>query len=146
VSRVARAMRWAAGAFLAPLLLLPACASPIPGTSLCLPPPLQVSPSNVVAGSPITVSSGSFQCDGSYPSGKTYQLVFGDQGHVLTNLGNYPVNRDGSFKARVSVPVAASVGEAYIVVSGSSFDRCNDGGGSCASYVVGLNILPNAST
>ncbi len=126
---------------------LATCASPIPGASPCLPAPLQISPTTVTPGSQATISSGAFQCQASYPAGKTYDLIFGRQDQVgPTDLGNYPVSHDGSFLATVTIPKTALPGQAYIVVQGSPFDQCNDGEGSCASYVVGVIIVPAPST
>ena len=91
-----------------------------------------------------SVSSAGFKCGGSYPSGKTYRLELGLIGRQPPmELGSYPVNKDGSFEAVVSIPANASPGDAGILVFGSPYDQCNDTGhGSCAGYGVSLTIIP----
>jgi hypothetical protein len=122
---------------------LPACSSPGPSASRCLPEPLHVDPSSVVAGADVTVTSDGFKCSGSYPAGKTYHLTLGLVGRAAPiDLGPYPVNANGSFHATVKIPASTSPGEAYITVGGSSFDQCTDSGnGSCAAYMVQLQVL-----
>jgi hypothetical protein len=90
------------------------------------------------------VSSAPFKCHGSYQPGKTYQLTLGLIGRSAPiDLGSYPVNADGSFRALVEIPASASPGDAAIIIHGSPFDQCDDSGqGSCAGYVAGLTILP----
>jgi len=122
---------------------LPACASPVPGSSPCLPEPLHVDPSRVVAGTAVTVTSDGFKCHGSYSAGKKYHLTLGFVGRAsLMDLGSYPVNADGSFHSSITIPANASPGEARIIVSGSSFDQCTGSGNPpCLGYVVRLEIL-----
>jgi hypothetical protein len=133
--------------YLGMLGALSACATPLLRSSPCLPAPLQISPTTPAPGSQATISSGPFPCKASYPSGKTYHLIFGRQDQVgPTDLGDRPVNHDGSFRATITIPEAALPGQAYIVVQGSMFDQCNDGGASCASYVVGLTVVTTPST
>lgn len=126
---------------------LPACSAPVPGTSPCLPEPLHVDPSRVVAGSAVSVTSDGFKCHGSYPAGKQYHLTLGFFGNAsLMDLGSYPVNTDGSFHSSVTIPSNASPGEARIIVGGSTFDECTGSGEApCLGYVVRLEILPPGS-
>jgi hypothetical protein len=133
------------GSFCALALCLPACSSPFPGGHPCLPEPLQINPREVPAGSSVTVSSGPFQCGGSYPAGKTYRLTLGLAGRsTAIELGSYPVKTDGSFRATTLIPANASPGVADIVAFGSPYDQCDDSRhGSCASYVVDLKIVPS---
>jgi hypothetical protein len=144
-SRVMKLTRsLAVGVFLGLTIGMPACSSPVPGGNPCLPEPLQIDPAQVISGSSVTLSSAPFQCGGSYPAGKTYQLTLGLVGRTApVDLGSYPVKVDGSFRATILIPSDASPGEAYIIIHGSPFDQCDDSGhGSCAGYGVGLKIIP----
>jgi hypothetical protein len=137
----------------------------LPAAPACLPEPLQVDPAEVVAGSSVTLSSAPFKCHGSYQPGATYQLTLGLIGRSAPiDLGSYPVNTDGSFRALVKILATASPGDAGIIVHGSPFDQCElvgqsmsapalaDVGGarrandrvtlSCAGYTVPVTILP----
>jgi hypothetical protein len=91
----------------------------------------------------VIVSSAAFTCGGSYPSGKEYQLTLGLLGRQAPmDLGRYPVNTDGSFRASVLIPADASPGEAAIAVRGSPFDQCSESGqASCADYEVSFTII-----
>ncbi len=124
-------------------MALSACSSSVPGTSPCLPEPLQIHPDKVVVASAVTVSSAPFNCQGTYPAGKVYQLTLSFVGRSAPiDLGSFPVNADGSFRAIVPIPANASPGEAYIIVHGSPFDYCHDSiGQSCAGYTARLTIL-----
>ena len=141
------AVRLVVVALLATSLLLPACGFPNPFSgSTCYPEPLQVNPVTVPAGSDVTVSSRPFQCQNSYPSGKTYRLTLNEPTApgTLVDLGSYPVSANGSFQAMVRIPSSSSPGLANIIVSGSTFDQCKDSEGSCAAYVASVTILPVA--
>jgi hypothetical protein len=126
------------------LTLSAACSACGLGTSTCFPEPLHVNPLGVAAGSSVIISSAGFKCNGSYPSGKKYQLTLGLVGRSEPmDLGSYPVNANGSFNATVRIPASASPGESYVVVRGSPFDRCEESGqGSYAGYSVRLTIMP----
>lgn len=140
----ATAVKLVVVALVASMLLLPACVFPNPvGGPTCYPEPLQVNPVSVPAGSDVAVSSGPFQCQNSYPSGKTYGLALNEPSGPgkLSDLGSYPVSADGSFNALVRIPNSYPAGPAYIIVSGSTFDQCRDSEGSCAAYVASLTIL-----
>jgi hypothetical protein len=130
------------GILMAVTIGLPACSSPVPGSSPCLPEPLHVDPSRVGAGTAVTVTSDGFKCHGSYPAGRKYHLTLGFVGRAsLMDLGGYPVNTDGSFHSSVTIPANAPPGEARIIVSGSSFDQCTGSNPPCLGYVVRLEIL-----
>jgi hypothetical protein len=113
----------------------------------CLPSPMTASPSQIVVGGTVTVSSPSFACRASYPAGKQYRLLLAEVGRAAPwSLGRVPVGRDGSFRASLVIPTDAPPGEASIEVSGSAFDDCGDtAGGSCAGYAVALTLLPAPS-
>ena len=109
----------------------------------CLPAPLAAAPGKVAVGAAVTVTSGPFECDGSYPAGKRYRLqllLFGRADP--TELGTTPVAVNGSFRATVVIPSGASPGDADVEVLGSPFDDCADDGASCAGYGVALTLLP----
>lgn len=108
----------------------------------CLPSPLRLSTTRVQPGRTLTVSSTPFVCGTRYPSGKTYTLTFGQVGRgALLRLGAVPVHRNGGFTAIVQIPSNASPGQAFIMVKGSSFDRCRDKSESCAGYTARLQVL-----
>ncbi|MGZ4669037.1 MAG: hypothetical protein ACXVX3_10990 [Blastococcus sp.] len=112
----------------------------------CLPAPLSADPGKVTVGAAVTVTSGPFECDGSYPEGHRYRLQLLLVGRAQPiELGTAPVAVDGSFRATVVVPSGASPGDAYVNVLGSPFDDCADDGGSCAGYSVGITLLPPAA-
>jgi hypothetical protein len=113
----------------------------------CLPSRMSASPSRIVVGGAVTVSSPAFACGASYPVGKQYRLQLELVGRAAPkSLGLVPVGRDGSFRASLVLPKDAPPGEAFIDVSGSAYDDCGDTvGGSCAGYLVALTLLPAPS-
>ena len=124
---------------------LTGCGSGVFGSAeRCLPEPLSVDPAQVVVGGSVTVSSPAFSCGTRYPEGKHYALSLSPGGGTgPVELGSYPVERDGSFRATVTVPASAPPGEADLAVSGSPFDQpCDDGESSCAVYSTLLTLLP----
>src|SRR5439155_15457301 len=95
------------------ILILAACAPGFLSNSSCLPSPLKASPQHVAAGTTLTVVAPKFACGASYPAGKTYRLTLGLVGRAApVELGTFPVNSDGSFRAIVTIPTSASPGEA----------------------------------
>ena len=115
---------------------------PLFTTLQCLPAPLSADPGKVAVGAPVTVTSGPFECGGSYPEGKRYRLLLLLLGRTQPiELGTAPVAVDGSFRATVVIPSGASPGDADVEVLGSPFDDCADDG-SCAGYGVALTLLP----
>ena len=125
-----------------------ACQTPSPSgspsTALCLPEPLHIDKTRVPAGDSVIVSSDGFKCGASYAAGKKYHLRLGFVGRAAPiDLGDYAVNRNGSFVARVIIPVNSSPGDAYIIVTGSSFDECSEvEPQSCAGYDIRVVIVP----
>jgi len=116
---------------------------PLFTTLQCLPAPLSADPGKVAVGAPVTVTSGPFECGGSYPEGKRYRLLLLLLGRTQPiELGTAPVAVDGSFRATVVIPSGASPGDADVEVLGSPFDDCADDGASCAGYGVALTLLP----
>jgi len=110
------------------------CGPGEPLGSRCLPDPLTVTPAEAAAGSTVTPASAGFSCAGDYDEGHGYDLSLYFAGRQeAVDLGSVPVDRDGSFSARLTLPADASPGEAGIAVSGSPYDECaDDPGTSCA--------------
>lgn len=104
-----------------------------PASSDCLPAPLQVSPEPAVAGKPITVSSGPFECDAEYPSGTWYTLFLTVRGEPPAQLTTVEVASDGAFTTQVVLPATTPLGEADLFVTGSRYDECL-AQESCAGY------------
>jgi hypothetical protein len=103
----------------------------------CLPSRLAISPTTVPVGGRVVLSSGPFECHGSYPRGKTYTVTLGP---VL--LGTVPVNQDGSFSAILVIPSQAPERQVNLQVKGSAFDApCKDTRSSCAIYLSPLLTL-----
>ncbi|HEV7212237.1 MAG TPA: hypothetical protein VGN47_11055 [Blastococcus sp.] len=110
----------------------------------CLPAPLSAEPRTVAVGAAVTLTSGPFACDGSYPEGHRYRLQLLLLGRAQPiELGTAPVAVDGSFRATVVISPGASPGDAYVEVRGSPFDDCPDDG-SCARYGVAVTLVPAA--
>lgn len=122
------------------LVLVAACTLATAGcgsssSNPCLPSRLAVSPTTVLVGGEVVLSSGPFACHASYPRGKTYTVTLARFGPAQpSSLGKVSVNQDGSLRATLVIPSGASPGEAYLLVEGSAFDRCADTrNGSCVS-------------
>lgn len=101
----------------------------------CLPPQLEVAPSAVAPGAELTVSSASTSCDLGYEAGHTYTLTVVVPRHSSPETV-VPVATNGRFTATVTVPADFPPGDAAVIVHGSPYDDCDDGGGSgsCAGY------------
>jgi hypothetical protein len=120
------------------------CTTGGPGGVSCLPSDLHLSSTQVRAGSKVTVSSGPFGCQASYPAGKTYRMVLALFGRARPmSLGTVPVNRDGSFRAVLRMPHGAPPGEAVVEALGSAYDRCVESA-SCAGYGASFTLLSPA--
>lgn len=114
--------------------------------SACLPAALTATPRAVSAGGNVVLTSTGFTSPACrYRRGKHYRLTLGTVGRQPPrDLGVVSVSRRGKLRADVSIPMDASPGEAYIIVHGSGFDRCDDTRSSCAGYVTPLaKIAPS---
>lgn len=104
----------------------------------CLPEALEVSPETVAPGEAVTVSSPAAGCVLAPPRDGGYRLTlvgFADS----WELGAVDPAADGAFATTVTIPPAAPAGRASIVVTGSAYDDCPDGG-SCVGYQVDVRI------
>ena len=143
-------MRWgqraviAAAATVMAFSGLTGCSSP----TRCLPQPLTASATVVERGSTVKVSSPKASCDLGYKAGHTYAITIASEGSQSsgkptpgpqTTPATVTVNVDGSFATTVPVPVNFPIGPAFIVVTGSRLDRCEDTG-SCAGYAIGISV------
>jgi len=89
------------------------------------------------------IGSGPADCDLGYDSETRYSIALISSSGVESEEPDVPVNDDGSFSAEIVVPEDFRTGSALISVKGSPYDDCDYGGsGSCASYVVDLEIEP----
>jgi hypothetical protein len=131
----------AAAAAAALLLCLTGCA---PGVtvagSVCLPAPLRVSPVTAAPGDTLLVSSGPADCDLGHGPHHTYRVKL-----IAPHVSSPPVSvepaPDGRFSVELPVPGGFPPGDAFIVVTGSPFDHCDDtGSGSCAGYAAPVTI------
>ena len=134
--------RIGAGAAVAAVLLcagLAGCSQNLIGT-WCLPGPLRVSPATAAPVEVISVSSGPSDCNLGYRPGRTYRVTL-ERSHVAAPAVEVEPSRDGSFSISLVVPDGFPSGEAAVVVTGSSFDQCDDTGfGSCAGYMAPVRI------
>lgn len=115
--------------------------------SKCLPSRLRAEPTTVAAGGTVTVTSAPFECGARYEPGKLYALELLSLGRANPlELGSFPVDDDGSFRAVVCVPADASPGESYVVAHGTAFDQPCARNASCAGYDVRLVVTAPDST
>lgn len=116
----------------------------------CHPSPVRLSADRVPAGGSVTVSSAPLRCNGSYPATKTYTVMLDQMGRAgRLQLGVVPVNRNGSFSAKVRIPPDASPGPSFVIVRGGAFDgSCKEISSAypgCSPYSVGLTVLAAGS-
>jgi hypothetical protein len=107
----------------------------------CLPEPLRAQPSTVASGSDVRLSALAASCDLGYQKGgTTYTAILGGVEFDETyDLGSFPVAADGSFETTLRIPEAVPPGSATVMVQGSPFDDCDDGG-SCVGYSTDIEI------
>jgi hypothetical protein len=115
---------------------LTGCASVSPPR--CLPAALNVSLTSVTAGGSVTVSSPAADCALGYQEGHTYSIRLSSQA-VIARLFTASVGGDGSFSKVIPIPANFPRGTAYILVTGSPYDNCEDGG-SCAGYSTSITV------
>ena len=127
---------YALGSLFVLLAALPLSVSACGRAKECLPSRLVVSPTSVRVGGAVVVSSGPFGCHASYPPGKTYVITLALVGRAAPKtLRTVPVNQNGSFRTVLTIPSDAPPGEAYLTVTGSAFDKCDDTpNASCVGY------------
>lgn len=104
----------------------------------CFPAALSVSPSSAAAGSSVTVSSPAASCALNYQDGHTYSVTLSSQ-KVTSQPVIAPVAPNGRFSEKVPIPADFPSGTAYLLVAGSTYDDCEDGG-SCAGYSVAITV------
>jgi len=104
-----------------------------------MPAELTASPDVVDRGGVVTLSSPKSPCDVDYEAGKTYAVSIMTKDARSTAV-EVPVAKDGSFNEQIAVPSDFPTGTAHIIVTGSSFDHCDDGGGSCAGYAAEITV------
>lgn len=107
--------------------------------TVCMPAELSASPHDVDRGGIVTLSSPKSSCDVNYEAGKTYSITIMAK-DVQSPAVDVPVAKDGSFSDRIVVPADFPVGTAYIIVTGSPLDHCDDVGGSCAGYAAEIAV------
>ena len=107
---------------------LTGCTTP----SRCLPATLSASPTTASAGSSVTLSSAAAKCSLGYTSGHTYSITLTNKG-VAGKPVTATVARDGAFSTEIPIPADFSHGTAYLIVTGSPYDNCENGQ-SCAGY------------
>lgn len=136
-----RSRAGAGAAVVALLLCLTGCgpAVTVPG-SVCLPAPLRVSPVPAAAGDSLVVSSGPADCDLGYGPHQTYRVKLVAP-HVSSPSVSVEPASDGHFSVELPVPAGFPRGDAFVVVTGSPFDQCDDTmTGSCAGYAATIRI------
>lgn len=104
----------------------------------CFPEPLKATPASVAAGGAVTISSAAARCDLGYPDGHTYSIVLWHRG-IHSESSSVRVAPDGAFGTELTVPADFPHGEAFVVVSGSTYDDCADTG-SCAGYSTTITV------
>ena len=117
---------------LAAMGLLALCFAGCTTLSRCLPAALSVSQTTASAGSSVTLSSGAANCSLDYTSGHTYSIILTNKG-VAGKPVTATVARDGAFSTEIPIPADFSHGTAYLIVTGSPYDDCENGQ-SCAGY------------
>lgn len=113
----------------------------------CFPGAPRIAPASARPGDAIVVTAAAFPCDRRYHRGALYGLSVvpsGGGSAGVVDLGSFPVARDGSFRARVTLPDGLPPGSASIRVTGYDIDDvvaavCDDGGG-CAPYEARLTV------
>ncbi|GAA3868700.1 hypothetical protein GCM10022381_10050 [Leifsonia kafniensis] len=104
-----------------------------------MPAELTASPHDVERGGVVTLSSPKSRCDVHYEVGKTYSVSIMAK-DVQSPAVDVSVATDGSFSEQIAVPSDFPIGTAYIIVTGSPADHCDDGGGSCAGYAAEVTV------
>lgn len=117
---------------LAAMGLLALCLTGCTTPSGCLPATLSVAPTTASAGGSVTLSSPAAKCSLDYTSGHTYSIILTNKG-VAGKPVTATVARDGAFSTEIPIPADFPHGTAYLIVTGSPHDNCENGQ-SCAGY------------
>ncbi len=114
---------------------------------VCFPGQPHAAPASVTAGERVVVTAAGFTCARRFHRGAVYGLAYVPEdtadGSGQVDLGDFPVARDGSFRARVRVPATAAAGPATIRVTGFDVDELYDEVCSerdCGTYGAALVI------
>lgn len=134
-----RSRRVAPAAFVALLVAatLSACA---PSADRCLPAPLEATPTEVRAGESVTIESGAAECDLGYDDDTAYSIELVSSSGERSDEVEVRVGGDGRFSTTTVVPDSFPSGVATVVVSGSTYDDCDDDSGSCAVYSTDITV------
>ena len=114
----------------------------------CLPEALQLTKSVVPAGGATELSSPPSKCKLKGIARASYSVTLETIGRqsplVVATARPLP---DGSFRLTIHLPEGTSPGEAVLDVGGSAYDAaCRDTSDKCASYGVGLTVIPSAAS
>ena len=104
----------------------------------CFPAVLSVSPSSAAAGSSVILSSPAANCALNYWDGHTYSVTLSAQ-KVTSQPVVASVARDGRFSKKIPIPADFPSETAYLIVTGSPYDECEDGA-SCAGYSATVTV------
>ncbi|WP_269048296.1 hypothetical protein [Paenarthrobacter sp. Z7-10] len=80
----------------------------------------------------MTLSSDAAACALGYPAGHAYTISLSNDG-VTAPPVTAGVDPDGLFSAKIPISAEFPPGTAYLIVTGSPYDNCEDGA-SCAGY------------
>jgi hypothetical protein len=93
----------------------------------CAPARPTVSPSPVVRGSSVTISSGSAHCAQPLPGGATFPIALSSDASPEARVeGQASVHPDGSFTATLAVPADFPIGSGRLAVSDWDYVVCDD--------------------
>ena len=123
---------------LAAMGLLALCLTGCTSTTGCFPASLSVTPTTASAGGVVMLSSPTAECPIGYATGHTYSVTLTNRGATGQPI-IAAVARNGAFSIEVPIPADFPHGTAYIIVTRSPYDNCEDGA-SCAGYSVSLTV------
>ena len=98
----------------------------------CFPGRPHAAPASVAAGDRVVVTAAAFDCARKFHRGAVYGLELvpaagaADGSDQVDLGGSFPVNRDGSFRARVRIPDTVPPGRAVIRITGFDVDELYD--------------------
>lgn len=112
----------------------------------CFPGLPEAAPGAAAPGDTVRITATAFPCDRRYHRGAFYGLEFRSGNTTeAVDLGMFPVARDGSFHAEVTVPEDARPGAGSFHVTGFDISEvfaevCDDGSGGCDTYAAGIRV------